>query len=200
MKTDDWLWIICILKLFWHFLFWPNLISRADNASQKSQGSSSGGGGYTNGHSGGVSPNSSQLSMDGRESTLITRTQKQHITQNVSTRDKKKVRAWVNFLYFRWRRRRKRSAKCSISGRTGCPSTSSRGRRWRATTTGVTWTIRTSSLQTINYTSNSSSSSSNILTTTTDHQPHQPPARGAIRPWTTTEVRNSRAIVPSKSV
>jgi len=60
----------------------------ADNASQKSHGSSSGGGGYTNGHSGGVSPNSSQLSMDGRESTLITRTQKQHITQNVTTTTK----------------------------------------------------------------------------------------------------------------
>ena len=60
------------------------LLPRADNASQKSQGSSSGGGPYTNGHSGGVSPNSSQLSMEGRESTLITRTQKQHITQNVS--------------------------------------------------------------------------------------------------------------------
>jgi len=60
----------------------------ADNASQKSQGSSSGGGPYTNGHSGGVSPNSSQLSMEGRESTLITRTQKQHITQNVTTTTK----------------------------------------------------------------------------------------------------------------
>ena len=178
--------------------FWPDPISRADNASQKSHGSSSGGGGYTNGHSGGVSPNSSQLSMDGRESTLITRTQKQHITQNVSTQEKKS--AGVNFLYFRWRQRRKRFAKCSISGRTGCRLTLSRGRRGRGTT-GVTWTIRTSSLQTISSTSsNSSSSSSSILTTTIGHQPHRPPVRGAIRPWTTTEVRNSRAIMPSKSM
>ena len=59
-----------------------------DNISQKSH-SSSGGGGYqvmTNGHSGhsgGVSPNSSQLSMD-NGSTLITRTQKQHVSHNVS--------------------------------------------------------------------------------------------------------------------
>ena len=61
-----------------------------DNISQKSQSSS--GGGYqvmTNGHSGhsghsgGVSPNSSQLSMD-NGSTLITRTQKQHVSHNVS--------------------------------------------------------------------------------------------------------------------
>jgi hypothetical protein len=50
-----------------------------------------GGGGYhphaaSNGHhSDGASPGSSQLSVDGRESTLITRTQKQHVTQNVST-------------------------------------------------------------------------------------------------------------------
>ena len=58
-----------------------------DNISQKSHSSSGGGGGYqmmTNGHSGGVSPNSSQLSMEGRESTLITRTQKQHVSHNVS--------------------------------------------------------------------------------------------------------------------
>ncbi len=80
---------------------------RADNSSQKSH--SSGGGGYpmpqltdpgggyyqqqqqqhgpnSNGHhSDGASPGSSQLSVDGgRESTLITRTQKQHVTQNVS--------------------------------------------------------------------------------------------------------------------
>jgi hypothetical protein len=81
---------------------------RADNSSQKSH-SSGGGGGYpmpqltdpgggyyqqqqqqhganSNGHhSDGASPGSSQLSVDGgRESTLITRTQKQHVTQNVS--------------------------------------------------------------------------------------------------------------------
>ena len=50
-----------------------------------------GGGGHyhphaaSNGHhSDGASPSSSQLSVDGRESTLITRTQKQHVTQNVS--------------------------------------------------------------------------------------------------------------------
>ncbi len=82
---------------------------RADNSSQKSH--SSGGGGYpmpqltdpggggyyqqqqrephgpnSNGHhSDGASPGSSQLSVDGgRDSTLITRTQKQHVTQNVS--------------------------------------------------------------------------------------------------------------------
>ena len=60
-----------------------------DNQSVKSQGSSSGGGQYqmmTNGHSGGVSPNSSQLSTDGRDQgqTLVTRTQKQHVMTNVS--------------------------------------------------------------------------------------------------------------------
>ena len=38
----------------------------------------------TNGHSEGVSPNSSQLSMEGRESALVTRTQKQHVSHNVS--------------------------------------------------------------------------------------------------------------------
>ena len=64
-----------------------------DNLSQKSHSSS--GGGYqvmTNGHghSGGVSPNSSQLSMDtGRpEQTLVSRTQKQHVTHNVRTKSK----------------------------------------------------------------------------------------------------------------
>ena len=52
-----------------------------ETASTKSYGSSghSGGGGHSNGLLEGVSPNSSQLSVDGRESTLITRTQKQHI-------------------------------------------------------------------------------------------------------------------------
>jgi hypothetical protein len=63
----------------------PQYMMGGDNASQKSHGSSSGGGYniHSNGHSEGVSPNSSQLSMDGRESTLITRTQKQHVTHNV---------------------------------------------------------------------------------------------------------------------
>jgi hypothetical protein len=83
---------------------------RADNSSQKSHSSGGGGGGgypmpqltdpgggyyqqqqqhgpNSNGHhSDGASPGSSQLSVDGGrgESTLITRTQKQHVTQNVS--------------------------------------------------------------------------------------------------------------------
>ena len=35
---------------------------------------------HSNGHSDGVSPNSSQLSMEG---TMVTRTQKQHVTHNV---------------------------------------------------------------------------------------------------------------------
>ena len=39
---------------------------------------------HSNGHSEGVSPNSSQLSMEGRESTMVTRTQKQHVSHNVS--------------------------------------------------------------------------------------------------------------------
>ena len=45
----------------------------------------------TNGHSGGVSPDSSQLSDQVRhtgESTLVTRTQKQHVTHNVTTTTK----------------------------------------------------------------------------------------------------------------
>ena len=44
----------------------------------------------TNGHSGEVSPDSSQLSDQGRhgESTLVTRTQKQHVTHNVTTTTK----------------------------------------------------------------------------------------------------------------
>jgi hypothetical protein len=83
-------------------------LSRGDNSSQKSH-SSGGGGGYpmpglndpggggyhphaaSNGHhSDGASPGSSQLSVDGGrgESTLITRTQKQHVTQNVSIKKK----------------------------------------------------------------------------------------------------------------
>jgi len=68
----------------------PHYMMGGDNASQKSHGSSSGGGYniHSNGHSEGVSPNSSQLSMDGRESTLITRTQKQHVTHNVTTTTK----------------------------------------------------------------------------------------------------------------
>ena len=45
-----------MLKVLKYF-FLHNFIFRADNASQKSHGSSSGGGGYTNGHSGGVSHN-----------------------------------------------------------------------------------------------------------------------------------------------
>jgi len=64
-----------------------------ETASTRSLGSSGGGHGSHNGGSvGGMieggSPNSSQLSVDGRESTLITRTQKQHITQNVTTTTK----------------------------------------------------------------------------------------------------------------
>ena len=38
---------------------------------------------HSNGHSDGVSPNSSQLSMEGAQGTLLTRTQKQHVTHNV---------------------------------------------------------------------------------------------------------------------
>lgn len=43
---------------------------------------------HSNGHSEGVSPNSSQLSMEGRDSTLVTRTQKQHVSHNVTTTTK----------------------------------------------------------------------------------------------------------------
>ena len=52
------------------------------------------GGGYqvhSNGHSEGVSPNSSQLSMEGREGTLVTRTQKQHVSHNVSETEEREV-------------------------------------------------------------------------------------------------------------
>ena len=67
----------------------------SDNLSQRSHSSSGGGAGsgyqmMTNGHSGEVSPDSSQLSDQGRhgESTLVTRTQKQHVTHNVTTTTK----------------------------------------------------------------------------------------------------------------
>ena len=65
-----------------------------DNLSQSSRHSSSGTGpGYhviTNGHSGGVSPDSSQLSYTdpGATQQLVTRTQKQHVTHNVTTTTK----------------------------------------------------------------------------------------------------------------
>ena len=64
-----------------------------DNLSQRSHSSSGTGPGYhvvTNGHSGGVSPDSSQLSYTdtGAAQQLVTRTQKQHVTHNVTTTTK----------------------------------------------------------------------------------------------------------------
>lgn len=82
-------WILSLTTDPSHSIWAPSVINYHFSYYRPGDSPSGQGGGYqvhSNGHSEGVSPNSSQLSMEGREGTLVTRTQKQHVSHNVSER------------------------------------------------------------------------------------------------------------------